>query len=195
MRNGRIKENSTKRGVHFVRVCVGQFASRYDNVHFVPCFEVKDKVERPRATTGLFPRVGFVILQQFPPVPSGMELSHAGIGDGQHRFHVLVPLRGQHGRDQVPPLVRRGENACRTERLGWWQLLKMGTPGCPEHKDKHKATWVTHCLLQVTAAAWAGDQLSEVMKARAHLTPECLRRRQPLVRGRQYENLLSLSSR
>lgn len=105
MRNGRIKENSTKCGVHFIRVCVGQFASRYNNVYFISCFEVKNKVERPRTTTGLFPRVGFVILQQFPPVASSVELSHAGVGDRQHRFYVLIPLRGQHGRDQVAPFI------------------------------------------------------------------------------------------
>lgn len=105
MRNGRIKENSTKRGVHFVRVCVGQFASCHDDVHFISCFEVKNKVEGPRTTTGPFPRVGFVVLQQFPSVPGRVELSHARVGDGQHRFHVLIPLRGQHSGDQVAPFV------------------------------------------------------------------------------------------
>lgn len=182
MRNGRIKEDSTKRGVHFVRVCVGQFASRYDNVYFVSCFEVKNKVERPRTTTGLFPRVGFVILQQFPSVASSVELSHAGVGDGQHRFHVLIPLRGQHGRDQVAPFVRRRENACRTETAWtdhshseWGHLAALSN-------DKHKASWVTHCFVQATRSAWAGDQPVGVTKAKAHLAPPCLRRRQPPVR-------------
>lgn len=106
MGNGRIKQNPTKRGIHFIGVCVGQFASCHDDVYFISCFEVKNEVECPGTTTGPFPRVGFVILQQFPPVPSRVELSNAGIGDGQHCLYVLIPLWRQHSGDQVAPLIR-----------------------------------------------------------------------------------------
>lgn len=115
MGNGRIKQNPTKRGIHFIGVRVGQFASCHDDVDFISRFEVKNEVECPRTTTGPFPRVGFVILQQFPPVPGCVELSNAGIGDRQHCLYVLIALRRQHGGDQVAPLVRWCEDACRRQ--------------------------------------------------------------------------------
>lgn len=83
--------------------------------------------------------------------------------------------------------LHRGMWKClwRRDRLGWPQPLKMGTPDCSKHKDKQKATWVTLCHLQGTAtrSAWGGEQLIEVMKAKAHLTPQGLRRRQPPLRA------------
>lgn len=168
MRNGRIKENSTKRRVHFIRVCVGQFASRYDDVDFISCFEVKNKVERPRTTTGSFPWVGFVILQQFPSVPSCVELSHACIGDGQHCFYVLIPLWSQHGSDQVAPFVWWCENACRRQTDWAFQSYLKWRPDHSKHDDKRKATWVTHCYVQVTVtrSAWAADQLTAIVGAK-----------------------------
>lgn len=159
MGNRRIKENPTKRGIHFVRVCVGQFASCYDDVYFISCFEVKNEVECSRTTTGPFPRVGFVVLQQFPSVPSRVQLSNACIGDGQHRFNVLIPLRSQYCRDQVAPFKWRCENACGKE-TGWacpsWSMQKVPSTLYTMTNMKQRGLPITHTdnCDRVSSGSW-----------------------------------------
>lgn len=49
------------------------------------------------------------------------------------------------------------------DRLSFSELFKMERPDRSKHDDKHKATWVTHCYVQitVTTSAWAADSSHE----------------------------------
>lgn len=106
----RIQENTTKGGVHFVKVCVGQPAPSHHDVDSISGLQVHNEMEGPWSSTGVHGPRRTVVFQELSPVPSCVQLGNTGIGDRQDRFHVGISLGGEGGCDQVAPIVRCRED-------------------------------------------------------------------------------------
>lgn len=136
MRKGRIQENTTEGGVHFIKVCVSQSAPSHHNVDPISCLQVHNEVEGPGAPTGMHSPGGMMVFQKLPPVPSRMQLGNTGVGDRQDGFHIGISLRREGGGDQVAPVIWRGEDPYEepdTGELMWY----LGRP-CPGYR----LTWI-----------------------------------------------------